>query len=80
MSRHPKWLHRFFRWTANHTRLLQRIFKWIGRRLRFLRVLRYLNVFRYIKRIDWYIIKKFIGTYFFSIALIISISIVFDIN
>ena len=80
MSRHPKWLHRFFRWTANHTRLLQRIFKWIGRRLRFLRVLRYLNVFRYIKRIDWYIIKKFIGTYFFSIALIISISIVFDVN
>ena len=73
-------MHRFFRWTANHTRLLQRIFKWIGRRLRFLRVLRYLNVFRYIKRIDWYIIKKFIGTYFFSIALIISISIVFDIN
>ena len=80
MSRHPKWLHRSFRWTANHTRLLQRIFKWIGRRLRFLRVLRYLNVFRYIKRIDWYIIKKFIGTYFFSIALIISISIVFDVN
>ena len=80
MSRHPKWLHRFFRWTVNHTRLLQRIFKCIGRRLRFLRVLRYLNVFRYIKRIDWYIIKKFIGTYFFSIALIISISIVFDIN
>ena len=80
MSRHPKWLHRFFRWTANHTRLLQRIFKWIGRRLRFLRVLRYLNVFSYIKRIDWYIIKKFIGTYFFSIALIISISIVFDVN
>lgn len=30
--------------------------------------------------IDWYIIRKFIGTYFFSIALIISISIVFDIN
>lgn len=28
----------------------------------------------------WYIIKKFIGTYFYSIALIISISIVFDVN
>lgn len=80
MSRHPKWLHRFFRWTANHTRLLQRIFKWIGRKLSFLFVLKYLNPFRYIKRIDWYIIKKFIGTYFFSIALIISISIVFDVN
>ncbi len=80
IGRHPKWLHRFFRWTAKHTRLLQRIFKWIGRRLSFLRVLKYLNPFRYLKRIDWYIIKKFIGTYFFSIALIISISIVFDFN
>jgi lipopolysaccharide export system permease protein len=39
-----------------------------------------LNVFRYIQILDWYIIKKFIGTYFFSIILIISISIVFDIN
>ena len=29
---------------------------------------------------DWYIIKKFIGTYIYSIILIISISIVFDIN
>lgn len=29
---------------------------------------------------DRYIIKKFIGTYFFSIILIISISIVFDVN
>ncbi|MBR6828105.1 MAG: LptF/LptG family permease [Prevotella sp.] len=32
------------------------------------------------KRIDWYIIKKFIGTYIYSILLIISIAIVFDIN
>ena len=39
-----------------------------------------LNPFRYIKILDWYIIKKFIGTYFFAIALIISISIVFDVN
>lgn len=80
VSRHATWLRRFFRWTANHTRLLQWVFKWIGKKLGFLRVLKYLNVFRYIKRIDWYIIKKFIGTYFFSIALIISISIVFDVN
>lgn len=80
VSRHATWLRRFFRWTANHTRLLQRVFKWIGKKLGFLRVLKYLNVFRYIKRIDWYIIKKFIETYFFSIALIISISIVFDVN
>ena len=33
-----------------------------------------------LKRIDWYIIKQFLGTYVFSIALIISISVVFDIN
>ncbi len=39
-----------------------------------------LNPFRYIKRIDRYIIGKFIGTYFFAILLIISISIVFDFN
>ena len=31
-------------------------------------------------RIDWYIITKFIGTYIFSIALIISIALVFDFN
>lgn len=31
-------------------------------------------------RIDIYIIKKFLGTYFFSILLIISIAVVFDIN
>ena len=30
--------------------------------------------------LDWYIIKKFIGTYIFSIVLIISIAIVFDFN
>jgi len=29
---------------------------------------------------DWYIIKKFIGTYIYAIILIISIAIVFDIN
>jgi lipopolysaccharide export system permease protein len=32
------------------------------------------------KRLDWYIIRKFIGTYIFAIVLIISISIVFDFN
>ena len=34
----------------------------------------------FIKRIDWYIISKFLGTYFFAIALIISIVVVFDYN
>ena len=31
-------------------------------------------------RIDKYIIKKFLGTYIFMISLILSISVVFDIN
>ena len=38
-----------------------------------------MNLFRP-KLIDLYIIKKFLGTYFFAIALIISISIVFDLS
>ena len=42
--------------------------------------LKKINPFRFIKRMDWYIINKFIGTYFYSIILIISISIVFDVN
>lgn len=46
------------------------MFRWLG----------FANPGRYVKKLDWYIIKKFIGTYFYSIALIISISIVFDIN
>ncbi len=32
------------------------------------------------KRLDWYIIKKFLGTFFFSIVLILSIAIVFDMT
>jgi lipopolysaccharide export system permease protein len=39
-----------------------------------------LNPLKYLSILDWYIIKKFIGTYIYSIALIISISIVFDFN
>ena len=35
---------------------------------------------KYIRRLDWYIIKKFLGTYVFMILLIISIAVVFDIN
>ena len=35
---------------------------------------------KYLKRLDWYIIKKFLGTYVFAIALIISIAVVFDFN
>ena len=50
---------------------------WLGGKLTWMK---YLNPSRYLKILDWYIIRKFIGTYFYSIALIISISIVFDIN
>lgn len=42
--------------------------------------MRYLQPQSYIKKLDAYIIKKFIGTYLFSILLIISIAIVFDFN
>ena len=33
-----------------------------------------------LKKIDIYIIKKFLGTYFFAIALILAITVMFDIN
>ena len=33
-----------------------------------------------IKKIDLYIIRKFLGTYVFAIALIIAIVVVFDVN
>lgn len=54
--------------------ILCRLTSWIGAHLSVL------SPTRYIKILDWYIIKKFIGTYFFSIAVIISIAIVFDVN
>ena len=53
--------------------------RWL-RWLKCLKALKVLNPFRYLKRLDRYIIAKFIGTYIFSIILIISISIVFDVN
>ena len=39
-----------------------------------------LKMDKWIRRVDRYIIVKFLGTYFFAIALIISIAVVFDIN
>lgn len=51
--------------------MIKHIMSFIGRMLRPL---------MFLKRLDRYIIAKFIGTYIFSIALIISISIVFDVN
>ena len=65
------------RWVRIHFAWLFVALAWLGRRLGWMK---YLNPARYLKILDWYIIKKFIGTYFYSIALIISISIVFDIN
>lgn len=47
---------------------------------RLINAINHVNPFNYINKIDGYIIGKFIGTYFYSIILIISISIVFDIN
>ena len=68
------------RWWREHTTALRRAIAWVARKLGFLRFLGILNPLRYIKVLDWYIIRKFIGTYIYSIALIISISIVFDVN
>ena len=45
-----------------------------------LKWLRFLSPSNYLKRLDWYIVRKFIGTYVFAIALIISLAIVFDVN
>ena len=41
--------------------------------------MKWLDIFKP-KRLDWYIIKKFLGTYFFSLLLIIIVIIVFDYN
>ena len=35
---------------------------------------------RYLKILDWYIIKKYLGTFFFTLVLIIVISVVFDVS
>ena len=42
--------------------------------------MRYLNPLRFLTRLYRYIVTKFIGTYIYSIILIISIAIVFDVN
>ena len=73
-------LYKAKRWFGQHFAGLIHFTQWLAKKLAFLRILRFLNPFRYIKRMDWYIIKKFVGTYFFSILLIISVAIVFDVN
>ena len=62
------------------TKGIRTAWAWLCHKLRFLRVLNVINPFHYISILDWYIIRKFIGTYIYSIILIISISIVFDVN
>lgn len=79
ISKHRR-LYRTGRWASRKFGWLIRAVRWLAHKLRFLRIFRFLNPFRYIKKLDWYIIKKFLGYYFFSIALIISIAIVFDFN
>ncbi|MBP3767731.1 MAG: LptF/LptG family permease [Prevotella sp.] len=61
------WMHRHMAWLFVMLAWLKQHFAWMNPR-------------RYVKRMDSYIIRKFIGTYVYSIVLIISISIVFDIN
>ncbi|MBR5928585.1 MAG: LptF/LptG family permease [Prevotella sp.] len=72
------------RWVDNHLKGFVATWQWIKKHWQpiahRLGWIKKLNPFRYIKILDRYIIRKFIGTYLFAIILIISISIVFDIN
>ena len=76
-NRHLHGLVAAYHWLRNHLGWLGVAFAWLRQHLQWVKRL---NIFRFLKIIDWYIIRKFIGTYFFAIALIISISIVFDVN
>lgn len=58
----------------------RRVWNALKRGCKHLRLLRYLWIPRYMKKIDKYIMSRFLTTYFFAIILIISISIVFDFN
>ena len=71
------WTQHLIAWSKLHLPWLFRMMAFVAHHLS---RLYFINPLRYIKRLDWYIIKKFIGTYIYSIALIISISIVVDIN
>lgn len=68
---------RILRWARIHLAWIFTIIHWIAYVMKWMR---FINPFRYLKKLDRYIIRKFIGTYIFSIILIISISIVFDVN
>ena len=77
LSRHSVWLHVLLAWLFRHTARLRKDARWVARRLGWLRIL---APSRYLKRLDRYIIVKFIGTYVFAIMLISSLAIVFDVN
>ena len=76
--RHLQWLRRLWAWICAHTTWLRPVGRVLVKVL--LAIARWLNPRRYISLLDFYIIKKFIGTYVFSIILIITIAIVFDFN
>ncbi|QUB71001.1 LptF/LptG family permease [Prevotella multiformis] len=65
---------RFVRLSGQHAAGHLPFLKKIGHMLRLLSPTRYIGI------LDWYIIRKFIGTYIYAILLIISIAIVFDFN
>jgi len=64
-------------WMRPLIRKIGILLAWMAHKLRWMK---YLNPFRYVKKLDWYIIRKFVGTYIFSIVLIMAIAIVFDVN
>ena len=59
LSRHPVWLHVLLAWLFRHTARLRKGARWVARRLGWLRIL---APSRYLKRLDRYIIVKFMGT------------------
>lgn len=70
-------------WTQNLIAILKIIWhglKCFGHGLRFLWRAFKKGFNKAVPRLDRYLIVKFIGTYFFSIALIISVAVVFDVN
>ena len=74
-------LYKACKWLRSILTHLEIAWKWLLPKLERLgKKLSWFSPKRSISILDWYIIKKFIGTYFFAILLIISISIVFDVN
>ncbi len=65
--------HKLLRFGSVALAALRRCWSLLGR-------LRRLSPRHWMPLLDWYIVKKFIGTYIYSIVLIISIAIVFDVN